>query len=95
VWSFEPGEVGCGISQDALSVSAPDISQDFAERRNGKCRRDVTVDVQLKSALSDWSQAVRDNRRHNALGKRINRGGTSAVTIDAALGGRARLRAVK
>jgi hypothetical protein len=30
---------------------------------------------------------VRDDQRHNALGKRINRGGTPAVTIDAALGG--------
>lgn len=26
-------------------------------------------------------------RRHNALGEKINRGGTPAVTIDAALGG--------
>jgi hypothetical protein len=58
------------FSQDALTVSAPDISQDFAERRNEGYRRDVTVDVQLKSALSDWSQAVRDDQRHNALGKK-------------------------
>ena len=78
---------GCSVSQDTLTVSAPDISQDFAKRRNEECRRDVTVDVQLESALSDWSQAVRDDQRHNALGEKINRGGTPAVTIDAALGG--------
>jgi hypothetical protein len=78
---------GCSVSQDTLTISAPDISQDFAERRNEECRRDVTVDVQLESAPSDGSQAVRDDQRHSALGEKINRGGTPAVTIDAALGG--------
>lgn len=53
VWSFKFGETGCRVSQDTLAIFAPDISQDFAERRNEECRRDVTVDVQLESAMSD------------------------------------------
>jgi hypothetical protein len=28
----------------------------------------LLVDVQLESTLFDWSQAVRDDQRHNALG---------------------------
>jgi hypothetical protein len=87
VWSFKFGELAVAFSQDTLTVSAPDISQDFPERHNEERRRDVTVDVQLESALSDWSQAVCDVQRHNALGEKINRSGTPAVTIDAALGG--------
>ena len=79
--SFKFGELGCSVSQDALTVSAPDISQDFAERRNEESRRGVTVDGRLVAG-----SAV-DDQRHNALGKRINRGGTPAVTIDAVLGG--------
>lgn len=76
------------FSQDALTVSAPDISQDFAERRNEEYRRDVTVDVQLKSARCQTGrrQCVMISATMRLV-KRINRGGTSAVTIDAALGG--------